>query len=131
MPGRRRRGGQLRTALQQLLHISHADWRRPTNRTPNPARQVALFPGDSELQQLLHIFKLLGTPSEDEWPGVTKLRDWHEFPNWAPQDLTKVAPVYHICLAIMARLLSGCVCPNFAARRFSCKFDLPNPLPSL
>ncbi len=54
-----------------------------------PAAQVALFPGDSELQQLLHIFKLLGTPSEDEWPGVTKLRDWHEFPNWAPQNLAQ------------------------------------------
>ena len=59
--------------------------------------QVALFPGDSELQQLLHIFKLLGTPSEDEWAGVTKLRDWHEFPNWAPQDLTKARS----CMLVM------------------------------
>lgn len=54
--------------------------------------QQAIFPGDSELQQLLHIFKLLGTPSEDVWPGVTKLRDWHEFPNWRCQDLNKVFP---------------------------------------
>ena len=44
------------------------------------------------LQQLLHIFKLLGTPDESIWPGVTKLRDWHEFPRWAPQDLSKVFP---------------------------------------
>ncbi|GFZ10569.1 cyclin-dependent kinase B2;1 [Actinidia rufa] len=29
----------------------------------------ALFPGDSELQQLLHIFRLLGTPNEQVWPG--------------------------------------------------------------
>eukprot|EP00889_Picochlorum_renovo_P001401 jgi/Picre1/28431/NNA_003835.t1 len=28
------------------------------------ARKQAIFPGDSELQQLLHIFKLLGTPNE-------------------------------------------------------------------
>ncbi len=63
-------------------------WRVPADGRA-PAAQVALFPGDSELQQLLHIFKLLGTPSEDEWPGVTKLRDWHEFPNWAPQDLAQ------------------------------------------
>lgn len=55
-------------------------------------RKQALFPGDSELQQLLHIFKLLGTPAEDMWPGVTQLRDWHEFPVWHPQDLTKVFP---------------------------------------
>ena len=38
--------------------------------------QQPVFPGDSELQQLLHIFKLLGTPSEKVWPGVSKLRDW-------------------------------------------------------
>ena len=37
------------------------------------ARKQPLFPGDSELQQLLHIFKLLGTPSESVWPGVTRL----------------------------------------------------------
>ena len=56
------------------------------------ARKQPLFPGDSELQQLLHIFKLLGTPSEDVWPGVTRLRDWHEFPQWKQQDLHKVIP---------------------------------------
>ena len=55
-------------------------------------RKQALLPGDSELQQLLHIFKLLGTPSEEVWPGVTQLRDWHEFPQWHPQDLHKVFP---------------------------------------
>ena len=56
------------------------------------ARKQPLFPGDSELQQLLHIFKLLGTPSEQTWPGVSNLRDWHEFPQWKPQDLSKVIP---------------------------------------
>ena len=56
------------------------------------ARKQPLFPGDSELQQLLHIFKLLGTPNETVWPGVTKLRDWHEFPQWKPQDLAKIVP---------------------------------------
>lgn len=56
------------------------------------ARKQPLFPGDSELQQLLHIFKLLGTPSEQVWPGVSNLRDWHEFPQWKPQDLAKVIP---------------------------------------
>ena len=35
------------------------------------ARKQPLFPGDSELQQLLHIFKLLGTPSEAVWQGLT------------------------------------------------------------
>lgn len=52
-------------------------------------RKQALFPGDSELQQLLHIFKFLGTPDEAIWPDVSKLRDWHEFPNWKPQEMTR------------------------------------------
>ncbi|KAJ3680977.1 hypothetical protein LUZ60_015466 [Juncus effusus] len=56
------------------------------------ARRQALFAGDSELQQLLHIFRLLGTPSEKEWPGVTNLRDWHEYPRWAPQSLARAVP---------------------------------------
>ncbi|EFJ32755.1 hypothetical protein SELMODRAFT_230893 [Selaginella moellendorffii] len=56
------------------------------------AKRSPLFPGDSELQQLLHIFRLLGTPSEEVWPGVTKLRDWHEYPKWSPQKLELVIP---------------------------------------
>jgi len=35
---------------------------------------------------------MLGTPSESVWPGVSKLRDWHEFPQWRPQDLAKSIP---------------------------------------
>eukprot|EP00798_Chlamydomonas_sp_ICE-L_P021380 gene21380-28324_t len=55
-------------------------------------RKAPLFPGDCELQQLLHIFKVFGTPSEETWPGVTKLRDWHEWPQWKAQDLSKIFP---------------------------------------
>lgn len=54
--------------------------------------QVPLFPGDCELRQLLHIFKLLGTPTEDQWTGVSQLRDWHEFPNWRKQSLADHFP---------------------------------------
>lgn len=51
-----------------------------------------LFPGDSELQQLLHIFRLLGTPSEEVWPGVNQLPNWHEYPQWNPQNISSVVP---------------------------------------
>lgn len=53
---------------------------------------TALFPGDSELQQLLHIFRLLGTPDEEMWPGVSKLMNWHEYPQWRPQQLSSSVP---------------------------------------
>ncbi|KAF3335266.1 cyclin-dependent kinase B1-1 [Carex littledalei] len=55
-------------------------------------RRQALFPGDSELQQLLHIFRMLGTPTEKQWPGVTTLRDWHDYPQWKPQSLARAVP---------------------------------------
>ncbi|XP_047322491.1 cyclin-dependent kinase B2-1 [Impatiens glandulifera] len=52
----------------------------------------ALFPGDSELQQLLHIFRLLGTPNEELWPGVSKLPNWHEYPQWNPKKVSSMVP---------------------------------------
>ena len=43
----------------------------------------ALFPGDSEIDQLYKIFRQLGTPDNDVWPGVTDLQDWNPaFPVW-------------------------------------------------
>jgi cyclin-dependent kinase len=36
--------------------------------------------------------RLLGTPTEDDWPGVTNLRDWHEYPQWKSQKLTRAVP---------------------------------------
>ncbi|ONK68677.1 uncharacterized protein A4U43_C05F14740 [Asparagus officinalis] len=51
-----------------------------------------LFAGDSELQQLLHIFRLLGTPNEQVWPGLSKLPNWHEYPQWTPKNLSTAVP---------------------------------------
>ena len=42
-----------------------------------------LFPGDSEIDEIFKIFRLLGTPSEAEWPGVTAFPDFKaSFPKW-------------------------------------------------
>jgi serine/threonine protein kinase len=47
------------------------------------ATKKPLFPGDSEIDQLYKIFKVLGTPNERMWPGVTELPDFKlTFPNW-------------------------------------------------
>ncbi len=54
----------------------------------------ALFPGDSEIDQLFRIFRTLGTPDETVWPGVTSMPDYKPtFPKWARQDLSKVVPL--------------------------------------
>ncbi|KAF5405018.1 Cyclin-dependent kinase 1 [Paragonimus heterotremus] len=54
------------------------------------ATKEALFRGDSEIDQLFRIFRLLGTPSEDVWPGVTNLPDYKKkgFPMWRDSKLT-------------------------------------------
>uniref|UniRef100_A0A674BGR2 cyclin-dependent kinase n=1 Tax=Salmo trutta TaxID=8032 RepID=A0A674BGR2_SALTR len=53
----------------------------------------ALFPGDSEIDQLFRIFRTLGTPDEVAWPGVTSMPDYKpSFPKWTRQELSKVVP---------------------------------------
>ncbi|EIE19555.1 cyclin dependent kinase [Coccomyxa subellipsoidea C-169] len=51
-----------------------------------------LFESDCEIQQLMCIFQVLGTPTEEVWKGVTKLQDWHTFPQWKPRDLARAYP---------------------------------------
>ncbi|XLR47436.1 hypothetical protein S83_032096, partial [Arachis hypogaea] len=36
--------------------------------------------------------RILGTPTEEQWPGVTLLRDWHTYPKWEPQNLARTVP---------------------------------------
>ncbi|KAL5555056.1 hypothetical protein UlMin_037292 [Ulmus minor] len=55
--------------------------------------QRPLFPGDSEIDELFKIFRILGTPNEDTWPGVTSLPDFKSaFPKWPSKDLAAVVP---------------------------------------
>ena len=35
-----------------------------------------LFKGDSEIDQLFQIFRILGTPDEKVWNGVSQLSDY-------------------------------------------------------
>jgi len=43
-----------------------------------------LFRGDSEIDEIFKIFRILGTPTEDDWPGVTTFPDFKpSFPKWA------------------------------------------------
>ncbi|KAJ2947273.1 hypothetical protein O0L34_g16986 [Tuta absoluta] len=43
-----------------------------------------LFPGDSEIDQLFRVFRALGTPGDNLWPGARSLPDYRAaFPRWA------------------------------------------------
>ncbi|XP_039246275.1 cyclin-dependent kinase 3 isoform X2 [Pipra filicauda] len=53
----------------------------------------ALFPGDSEIDQLFQIFRTLGTPTEVTWPGVTQLPDYKgSFPRWPKKEMKDIVP---------------------------------------
>lgn len=57
------------------------------------ANKRALFPGDSEIDELYKIFFVLGTPNEVLWPGVSELPDFKDtFPVWSRQNLAVVVP---------------------------------------
>ncbi|XP_055304907.1 cyclin-dependent kinase 1-like [Sitodiplosis mosellana] len=52
------------------------------------ATRKPLFQGDSEIDQLFRMFRILKTPTEDIWPGVTSLPDYKEsFPCWTQKQL--------------------------------------------
>jgi len=54
----------------------------------------ALFAGQSEISQLLTMFKVVGSPNEANWPGVSKeCKDWHAlYPKWTPKKIQTVIP---------------------------------------
>lgn len=69
---------------------------------------IPLFQGDSEIDQIFKIFRLWGTPTEEEWPGVTELPNYKTtFPKWKKKDLSKAVPgLGEVGLDLLARLLT-------------------------
>ncbi|VDN29016.1 unnamed protein product [Gongylonema pulchrum] len=54
-----------------------------------------LFAGDSEIDQLFQIFRILSTPTEDIWPGVGSLPSFKNvFPCWTEDTLDDVLEGY-------------------------------------
>ncbi|BAE57360.1 protein kinase [Aspergillus flavus] len=52
-----------------------------------------LFPGDSEIDEIFKIFRLLGTPDEVAWPGVTSFPDYKPtFPKWKREETRALVP---------------------------------------
>lgn len=53
------------------------------------ATRKPLFQGDSEIDQLFRMFRILKTPTEEIWPGVTTFPDYKPtFPSWTQYQLT-------------------------------------------
>lgn len=57
------------------------------------ALRTPLFPGDSEIDEIFRIFRTLGTPNEETWPGVKSLPDYKTtFPQWSGVPLKSAVP---------------------------------------
>jgi serine/threonine protein kinase len=53
-----------------------------------------LFPGKQNTDQLIRIFRLLGTPTEITWPRVTEYPEWKkDFPVFPTQSLPALLPM--------------------------------------
>jgi len=55
-----------------------------------------LFHGDSQICQIMHIFKILGTPNNATWNSVSSLKDFQvHFPKWKSQKFDQI--VSNLC----------------------------------
>lgn len=53
-----------------------------------------LFPGTTNEDQITRIFRIMGTPTERTWPGITQLQDYKPtFSMYATQDLRQILPM--------------------------------------
>jgi hypothetical protein len=60
-----------------------------------------------EIDELFRIFRVLGTPTEASWPGVSALPDYRDiFPRWAPRSLAELVPALDpLGLDVLAKML--------------------------
>ncbi|KAF8144974.1 CMGC/CDK/CDC2 protein kinase [Mycena galopus ATCC 62051] len=82
-------------------------------------RGAPLFPGDSEIDQIFKIFRIMGTPNEMTWPGIQSLPDYKStFPQWSAQDLALVVPALDkVGLDLLKAMLVYDVSQRISAKR--------------
>jgi len=66
-----------------------------------------LFPGTTNEDQLIRIFRIMGTPSERSWPGISAFSEYkRDFPVCPTQDLRVFVPqIDTIALDLLQRML--------------------------
>lgn len=85
--------------------------------------RVPFLPGESDLEQLTKIFQVLGTPTEETWPGMSKLLDYIKFKSFPG------TPLKHIFTAAgddLLDVIAGLLEIN-PAKRVSCTEALQLP----
>ena len=54
-----------------------------------------LFPGTTNDDQLIKIFRIMGTPNDTTWPGVSQYQEYHNkpYPAYNAQDMVQLLPM--------------------------------------
>ncbi|KAF1741602.1 hypothetical protein MXB_3848 [Myxobolus squamalis] len=67
-----------------------------------------LFPGETEIDQLFRIFRVLGTPDKDLWSGVENMPYYNtKWPKWPPIDLKTLIPgISTLSLQLLKNMLT-------------------------
>jgi serine/threonine protein kinase len=69
-------------------------------------KRQPLFQGQSELHVLKRIFETLGTPTEETWVGISRLRSWPQFPMHKGVGLqTKIPSLDSVGLDLLEKMI--------------------------
>lgn len=85
--------------------------------------RVPFLPGESDLEQLTKIFQVLGTPTEETWPGMSKLLDYIKF---KPLPGTPLKHIFTAAADDLLDLIAGLLEIN-PAKRINCTDALQLP----
>lgn len=85
--------------------------------------RVPLFAGETDIQQMDMIFRALGTPTEKEWPGMSKLPGFLEFPR---HPRTALSSLFSAASADALGLLEGLLALD-PCSRIDCDEALRHP----
>ncbi len=91
-----------------------------------------LFKGESDLDQLCKIFEILGTPTEEIWPGVSSLPTYIEFARMESVDMQTLLPsASRSALDLLLRMLTPCPERRITAEEaLAHSFFVEEPLPT-
>ena len=65
-----------------------------------------LFPGDSQIDQLYQIFRILGTPNNSVWPGVESYQYYKStFPKWTGRPLSDIVHLDTVGIDLLGKML--------------------------